>query len=136
MSNFIVWLIVFFIIAIIGFGIFIVLHKKKRFTKEEARKMLSLWSEIESLAETHPEQAVLKADKLLDYALTKLRYEGSLGEKLKKAAPLFSDINGVWKAHKLRNSIAHDVDAKNDPRSFTTAIRAFQHALQDLGLKL
>lgn len=136
MNDPFLWITLLIVVMILGLGLFVLFQKKKRFTKEETKKITSLWLEIESLAATHPEQAILKADKLLDYALSKLRYDGSLGEKLKKAAPLFSDINALWKAHKLRNSIAHDVDAKTDPRSFNTAIRTFQHALLDLGLTL
>ena len=127
--------IIVFILLLLIFAISILL-RKNRLTPEETQKIQMLWLKIKSLEHDHPEQAILKADKLLDFTLGKLRYEGSLGEKLKKAGPLFSDINAVWRAHKLRNQVAHEIDAKIHQDSTTQALRAFQKAFLDLGIRL
>ena len=75
------------------------------------------------------------ADKILDYALLREGFEGNLGEKLKAAGPRFSDLDGVWRAHKRRNRIAHelgDIDRDEAKR----ALKSFKKALNDLGAGL
>lgn len=78
---------------------------------------------------------VVEADKVLDEALRLLGYAGSLGEKLKKAGPRFSDLNGLWTAHKLRNSLVHDLSAVPRDADVERAISSFRKALLDLGAK-
>jgi|CXWL01.1.fsa_nt_gi hypothetical protein len=124
------------IVVVLVFGIAILFHRKKRLSAGEMKKIQSLWKEIESMAGGHPEQAILKADKLLDFALGKAGYKGSLGEKLKKSEAIFSDINAIWSAHKLRNRIAHDVDIKINQQQTTQALKNFKKALSDLGIPL
>lgn len=85
------------------------------------------------------ENAVLKiveADKVLDEALRLLGYEGSLGEKLKSAGPRFSNLNAVWSAHKLRNKVVHELDAKPNDREVDAAVASIRSALADLGARL
>ena len=71
----------------------------------------------------------------MDYALKKHGFEGSLGEKLKKAGPRFNDLNAVWSAHKLRNRIAHELSEINKEEA-KRALKQFKRALNDLGAKL
>ena len=85
--------------------------------------------------DSHPKQAVLDADKLLDYALKEHGFKGALGEKMKAAGPRFSDLNGVWNAHKLRNRLAHEMmDLKRGEAQ--SALKNFKRALNDLGAGL
>ena len=55
---------------------------------------------------------------------------------MKKAGQLFSDRNGIWSAHKLRNRIAHELDVKVSEKETRTALTQFKKALRDLGIKL
>lgn len=123
-------------VLILFFGVYVLFYRKKRFSPRELEKIRMWWQEIESLASHHPEDAVLKADKLLDHALNRAGYSGTLGEKMKKARPLFRDNNGVWFAHKLRNRIAHEMDVIISEAEGRTCLRHFKHALTDLGVKL
>ena len=93
-------------------------------------KVCSEWLRIEK--EQDVKHAVLNADKLLDYALAQHGYVGSLGEKLKKAGPLFSDLNGIWRAHKVRNGVAHEIDFRLDASTHQHCMRVFRQALKDL----
>jgi hypothetical protein len=53
--------------------------------------------------------AIIEADIILEELLTKLGYPGlTIGDKLKQASPqFFKTIEDAWKAHKVRNEIAH-----------------------------
>lgn len=132
------WLLVAvaLVILIIGFGFFVLFYRKKRLSSREMEKIRHLWKEIEAAEEAHPEQAILKADKLLDYALTHCGFTGHLGEKLKKAKSLFSDENAVWSAHKLRNQIAHEIHIDLSSGRTRGALQAFKKAFLDLGIRL
>ena len=134
------WL-VYLILGFFAFDLLLVawlLYKKskaKSFSSQELHYMRSHWIRIIDSFKSHGRESIMDADKLLDYALAKRGFEGTLGEKLKKAGPRFSDLNGIWTAHKLRNQIAHELvdlnllEAKN-------ALFQFKKALNDLGVGL
>jgi len=82
-----------------------------------------------------PEHAILDADKLLSYALGCKGAVGSLGERLKRYGRLFSDLDSVWSAHKLRNRIAHELDGVSKGEC-KVALKNFKRALNDLGASL
>jgi len=133
------WIVI--LILFILFDILVVafiLYRKRalnKFSDKDLYYIQSHWIKIIDSFSAHPKHAILDADKLLDFALKKNGFEGSLGEKLKKSGPRFSDLNGVWSAHKLRNQIAHelgDID-KNEAKK---ALSQFKKALNDLGAKL
>lgn len=78
--------------------------------------------------------SILNADKLLDRALVEMGVPGkSMGERLKKIPGKFTDINGVWRVHKLRNSLAHEPDFEVSWRQASNALRIYKQALKDLG---
>ncbi|PIR85573.1 hypothetical protein COU14_03570 [Candidatus Kaiserbacteria bacterium CG10_big_fil_rev_8_21_14_0_10_44_10] len=54
--------------------------------------------------------AIIEADIILDELLNTLGYAGTtIGEKLKSASPAsFTTINQAWRAHNVRNKIAHE----------------------------
>ncbi len=132
------------VIAIIAFlaldfliVVFVFLKKAraKKFTAEELQYIQSQWIRIIDSVKMHPNQAVLDADKLFDYALKKNGFTGSVAEKLKVAGPRFSDLNGVWRAHKLRNKVAHELGDIH-PDDAKSALTAFKRGLNDLGANL
>lgn len=78
--------------------------------------------------------SVLNADKLVDQALRGRGIKGkTMGERMKNSASLFSDRNGIWLAHKLRNKIAHESDAHVTYEEARHALSNFRKALKDLG---
>lgn len=125
--------LVFFIVL---FGVYVLRYRKDRFNKADKRYLKRHWQELSGLADEHPDQAVLKADKLLDFALKKAGYQGTLGEKMKQARAVFRDNNGLWSAHKLRNRIAHEVGISVSSKQAKTALAAFKKAFFDLGISL
>lgn len=71
------------------------------------------WDEALRLASSQSEsdwrRGIMEADILLGELLERQGYRGqSIGDKLKDANPLqFSTLDLAWKAHKVRNDIAH-----------------------------
>lgn len=113
--------------------IFVLVIKKARQRKVSATGKLRIdaaWKHVLSIED--PVRRVMEADKVLDIALTEAKYTGSLGEKLKVAGPRFSDINAVWRAHKLRNTLAHEAAATVNADEAAAAVRVFERAIRDL----
>lgn len=125
------------------FGVFLIIFLffyfwrkwSKKFTSKEFQYIRSHWIRIIDMFQGNHRGAIMDADKLLDYVLGIKGYSGNLGEKLKKAKSKFSDLDGVWSAHKLRNKIAHEF-AHVDKSSAKVALIQFKKALNDLGARL
>jgi len=78
--------------------------------------------------------AVIDADKLLDEALKKHRFQGkTMGERLVAAQRALSDNDAVWYAHKLRNRIVHEPHVRVKKREAQNALTGFRQGLKDLG---
>ena len=77
---------------------------------------------------------VINADKLLDKAMHEMGVPGkTMGDRLKRIGERFTDINAVWRAHKLRNAIAHESDIEVSFKQASTALAIYKQALKDLG---
>lgn len=77
---------------------------------------------------------VINADKLLDKAMMEMGLPGkTMGERLKKNGDKFTNLNGVWQAHKLRNAIAHEPDIEVSYKRAYNALSIYKQALKDLG---
>ena len=129
----ILWIAIIAVLAAAGF-LFLISRKKKHLSSGEEAYIRNQWRMI---GQGHnPKNDILEADKLLDFALGKYGFQGTLGEKLKKAEKLFSDKNGVWFAHKMRNRFAHELDFEPSEFEFRKALESFHKALIDLKIKL
>lgn len=56
---------------------------------------------------------LMEADKLLDYVLQKRGYAGNtMGDRLKNAKKTYdrNTYNDLWNAHKMRNTLVHEVE--------------------------
>ncbi|KKT75839.1 MAG: hypothetical protein UW70_C0027G0025 [Candidatus Peregrinibacteria bacterium GW2011_GWA2_44_7] len=128
-------------IAIVGVLIFIGLilwvnSKRNKINPRDEAKIREHWANIRQEVQIHPKAAVVEGDKLLDQVLKLKGFQGTLGEKLKKAAPLFTNSQGLWQAHKLRNRIAHEMDCNPSKEEAITALKQFRQAMNDLGIPL
>ncbi|KKU79110.1 MAG: hypothetical protein UY05_C0038G0002 [Candidatus Peregrinibacteria bacterium GW2011_GWA2_47_7] len=124
---------VFIIGGVFIFGLIVLVlieRRRRRFSLSDQEFFAETWQKIELM---EPRYAVLEADKLLDRALGKLGFAGSLGDKLKKAEALLSDRNGVWYAHKMRNRLAHELEFHATDHEARRALSCFLQALKDLG---
>jgi hypothetical protein len=94
------------------------------------------WKELQALLKdkTQWAEAITEADSLLDEALKKRRMRGrSMGERLVKAQRDFSDNDGVWFGHKLRNKIDSQPDTKLKQKEVKQALMGIRQGLKDLG---
>jgi len=129
----------FSVFFILGVAVCLVLFvyfksKKQAISKSDLYKIRNNWKKI--MQESDYNKSLLNADKLLDFILRLKGYKGSLGEKLKKSKSLFTHINHIWFAHKLRNKIAHEIDFHVSKRDYKLAISAFRKAFSDLGVNV
>lgn len=77
---------------------------------------------------------IIEADKLLDKALIEMGVPGkTMGDRLKRRGDRFSNLNGVWRAHKLRNAIAHEAGFEVGYKQALNALEIYKQALKDLG---
>ncbi len=77
---------------------------------------------------------IIDADKLLDKAMVEMGVSGkTMGDRLKKIGERFSNLNSVWRVHKLRNAIAHESDIEISYKQATNALAVYKQALKDLG---
>ncbi len=105
-------------------------QSRRKIPEKHIQKIQKTWKEI--IRQKDYKHAIMDADKLLDHALYLSGYKGSLGAKLKKAGPIFKNINKVWSAHKVRNNIAHQINYKVNEKTYRTAMLNFKQAFKDL----
>lgn len=127
----IVTIILLFVIADMLIVAFVLFRRfRKKLSREVIDEIQSEWKKI--IRERDYRQAIMEADKLLDYALTRLGHRGSLGAKLKRSPTLFKNINEVWAAHKVRNDIAHKINYQVDEKTYKATMLKFKQAFKDL----
>jgi len=130
--------LMFAVVVVIGITLLVVIsltrRPSKRLDQEQYReKWLTITQSVTEDAGSM-QLAVLHADKLLDQALRECGVAGTtLGERLKNGKSRFRNVNDVWRAHKLRNQIAHDDHVAITRRQTDAALAAFRAALIDLG---
>ena len=129
------WLIVTLVLLVLLYVVVMVsfrMWKRTRVSEADKKFFNQHWNHI--LAEGNYSNQIMQADKLLDQMLKKRGFDGTLGDKLKKASKMFSDRNGLWEAHKLRNKIAHEVGFQVTTSAKNMAMEGFKKAFIDLGL--
>lgn len=134
----IITIIIFIIVGLAVLVAFLVFLKaqKRKLSAQNQNLIKREWNKILNESKINPNLAILEADKLLDHVLKFLGYRGSLGEKLKKSGSLFSNLDDVWKVHKMRNKIAHEIGVKVGHKTVSETLKIFKIALRDLGAKL
>jgi hypothetical protein len=125
-------LLVFVIADVLIICYVMVRRIQKRFPKKFLNEIRSNWKQL--IRQQDHRNAIMDADKLLDHVLSKLGMKGNLGSKLKRVPHLFSDIDSVWKAHKVRNNIAHQIHYKVNEKTYKKTMLAFKRAFQDLNI--
>lgn len=126
-------------IFIVGGLLFIFISLSKNSPRVmDVQKYRSRWMAIETKlsrndAGTHV-LCILEADKLLDSALRDRGLSGkTMGERMKSYQGKWTNGNGVWAAHKVRNKLAHETDASVDYERARQALVAYKQGLKDLG---
>ena len=114
----------------------------KPFDKE---KIKNDWEKIEQLEQTQRpsalKEAVISADKLLDYALLQIASGEGMGERLKNAGEAFprdsyAIYQGLWDAHKMRNALVHEPDFDLTNLVARDVLAKFKRGFQSLGVRI
>lgn len=124
------------IVILLSLEMYLIWRRKKKFSKRDFTLVRSEWEAIRNKIERDPKHALIEADKLLDFVLKKRGFEGSLGDKLKRAEKWFSRSEDIWVAHKLRNRCVHEVGFDVTETEARKAISHYKQAIWDLGVKL
>lgn len=130
-----------FIIAVLIVGVMILvamMMTKKRsyhFNKEKYQtRFLAIENGLNKNNSATFMKTVIDGDKLLDKAMVEMGLPGkTMGDRLKHSKDRFSDINAVWRAHKLRNALAHESDLEITYRQAFAALAIYKKALKELG---
>lgn len=120
------------ILSLIGLiimgAIYVIVFRGKKLTDSQRKKM---HKKLKSIARyEHEEKQIFGFDKLLEHIMQLRGYQGSLGSVMKKNAAVFSDIQGLWFAHKIRNKLAHEIDFQLSPRDAKKVITIFQKEIR------
>lgn len=112
--------------------------KAKVATKERAKaEFRSHFLAIENqLQAGHLKEAIMNADILLDKALRAEGWRGtSLGERLKAAGGIWNKelLDAAWRAHKVRNRLAHELRYEIANTEARQAVADFKKVVKSLG---
>ena len=137
MNTLIITMFLFVLAVGVVLLIFITLTRKNGAKQLDSAKYRSRWLSITQSMNDSVDTwhfAVMSADKLLDLAMKERGITGEkMADRLKNASSHFRDTDSVWRAHKLRNRIAHEDAAKINARNCADALKSIKRALADLG---
>jgi hypothetical protein len=115
-------------------------EKAKKVKKPTYSKVVTMWKRVgEKMKKGTPEAvrlAVVEADAVVDEFLKQAGYEGDhMADRLSQILPGELDsIEGVWRAHRLRNNLVHAPHIAVTRREADEAIKQFESFLKELGV--
>ncbi|MBI2798213.1 hypothetical protein HYX70_02845 [Candidatus Saccharibacteria bacterium] len=96
------------------------------------------WRDIQAMQNSGPsgiKNALMEADKLLDYVLRAKGFRGeTMADRMRSAGPQLGSVTAVWAAHKLRNMLAHEVEHDIVPNQVKQAVADLGQSIRDLGV--
>jgi len=118
------------------------LYERLSLSSSDRSKIEEEWSRVEELVKlggpSQLRQAIIKADNVLDAALSKLTTGTTAGERLRNARPYFKDhtiYQGLWEAHKVRNALVHEADYEPPHYVVEDAIARTKRGLEVIGVR-
>lgn len=119
----------------LGFGIYVAFFRKRVvFSLQDVEMIRVRFAELDKKLHWDPRFVVMEGDKLLNFLFKKLGYKGMVGDSLKKAGKQFSNEQDLWRAHKLRNSLAHELGATVDIKQARGVLKAYRSAFEQCGI--
>ena len=108
-------------------------HQQPKLNRQLVQKR---WSKVMAYAaegEAGRQQALIEADKLVDFVLREYRVAGnSMAERMRSSEQLIPNYQQLWDAHKLRNKVAHESDVTLSTKQIKQALRSYQQTLKGL----
>lgn len=101
-------------------------------------QIFARWQTIEAMAASGGgnglRQAINEADKLLDHVMRQQGASGdSMADRMRSFNNRWSHRDDIWRAHKIRNALAHEIGYDLVPSQAKEALGDFKVALTDLG---
>lgn len=125
------YLVLTLIIVIILFGVFVTFFAAGKRKKLPAGRVAYYQGEISKCANLSPSERIMHYDKILHHILRDYGYAGMVGDQLKAKPAVIIDLNAVWELHKLRNRLAHEMEAQSDGL-LERKSKEFERVLQNL----
>ena len=132
----ITFIVAILIVAVLVFVAILLTGKRGYTFNKEAyqARFLEIENKFKKENPTSYAITVINGDKLLDKAMMEMGVPGkTMGDRLKWCGDKFTNLNGVWQAHKLRNAIAHETDVEVSYKRAYNALAIYKQALKDLG---
>lgn len=132
------WLFLIILLVFVPASVFLtaIKFRKPTLAKQDQTFLREMWKTVERKKLNSPQEAVLEAEKIVSEALKLMGFDDSFAGQLKRNSYFFSDLSGLWRAHKLRNKIAHELGFIPSGREVDRSLNQFQRALKDLGVRL
>ncbi len=129
------YIAIFIVVALVFLAVLLTGKRKHHFNVEQYQtRFLEIENSLKKENTSSYITTIINGDKLLDRAMIEAGIPGkTMGDRLKRAGDKFSDINAVWRAHKLRNAIAHEADFEIGYKQASNALAIYKQALKDLG---
>ncbi len=130
------FIVAILIVAVLVFIAILLTGKRNHHFDREAyqAKFLEIENKLDKDNAATYITTVIEGDKLLDRALIESGIPGkTMGDRLKRSGGRFTDLNAVWRAHKLRNAIAHESGLEVGFKQASNALAIYKQALKDLG---
>ena len=109
--------------------------KSKKLSANDQEYVKLNWRKVMEYLDSDSNKSVIEADKILSYVLQKKGYTGSVGDQLKASESFFTNLDSVWRAHKLRNRLAHEI-GNVEYFEAKKAIDGFKRGIIDLGVNI
>ena len=130
------FIIAVLIVAVLVFMAILLTGKRGHHFDKEAyqTKFLAIENRLKKENPASYAISVINCDKLLDKAMIEMGVPGkTMGDRLKRCGGRFTNVNAVWRAHKLRNTIAHETDFEISYKQALNAVAIYKQALRELG---
>lgn len=108
-------------------------------SSKEKNELKESWgivaSGLASGNESHWRTAVIRADAVLDLALRARKFSGeTMAQRMNRAARKYPAVEDAFKAHRLRNELAHNPMRGITEKETRWALQIFERALRSLGI--
>jgi hypothetical protein len=100
------------------------LRPAPRLPGSKSRELRRQWQEVQQFSD--PYRQIMEADAVIGQLLMGLGFGSSFGEALKNRPQLIPNLQDVWRAHKLRNTLAHEPGTSVTIRDAQFVIKTFQ----------
>ena len=123
----ILWTLFFLFPILLGGGILFFIKRQKK-TRISGKQKAQYFAAIAKNSEKSPSERMIACDKILSHILEDLGFHGTVADQLKQKPSILSrDLQEIWRLHKIRNTIAHELssefDEVGDPKSFEKILR-------------